>query len=674
MGISCVNALSEWLEVEVYRDGEDPPDRLRARRRERPLLHVVGDIPDDEPPQTGTRVTFKPDPEIFPETEFDFGTCASRLRELAYLNPGVMIRLTDERVGADGEPARGDVPIRGGPRRVRRAPQRVEASSSLRDPPWSRESKTGGFFCEIAMQYTDSYNELLLSFANNIRTVDGGTHVSGLKTALTRTLNSYSKKNGLVKDKDPTPSGDDLREGLTAIVSVKLPEPQFEGQTKGKLRNTEVEGFVSSVLGAKLDEWLEENPSEAKKICQKAVIAAQAREAARKARELTRRKSALESGSMPAKLADCKTKDVELSELFIVEGDSAGGSAKQGRDVETQAILPLKGKILNVEKARLDKILGFEEIRVIISALRCGIGEEFDVSKLRYGKIIIMCDADVDGSHIATLLLTFFFRQMNELIRRGRIYIAQPPLYQVTRGKKSQYVLNDAKMDDVLTELGLENATLLVRDLATTDSTGEPAIVREIAGDDLQKLVKRLRRLRELVEVVERRGVTFPDLLATRDNDPDGKRRLPLHRLQWPGGDAFAWSEEAAHAIVAKEGLRIADLVEDDVEESTDTETQRGPAVTIRELHENRELALPSSPNSSTPVSTPRITRSCKKKPSRASACRRSMRGAPPGSLATTPTPRAPSCRPRTSRRSCPRSTTSAAGASRSSDSKASAK
>jgi len=588
VGISCVNALSETVEVEIRRKGKKHLIGFERGAVDRPL-RVVGDLEGGEDAATGTRVTFKPDLEIFSETDFDFATVSSRLRELAYLNPGVIIRLTDERVGVDGEPKREVFRFEDG---LAAYATHLNEARNVVTPvihlTGEQSTPMGDLQCEIAMQYHDAYSESLLSFANNIRTVDGGTHVSGLKTALTRTLNGYSKKNGLVKEKDPTPSGDDLREGLTAIISVKLPEPQFEGQTKGKLRNTEIEGFVSSIVSAKLEEWLEEHPSEAKKICQKAVIAAQAREAARKARELTRRKSALESGSMPAKLADCKTKDVDKSELFIVEGDSAGGSAKQGRDVDTQAILPLKGKILNVEKARLDKILGFEEIRVIISALKCGIGEEFDISKLRYGKVIIMCDADVDGSHIATLLLTFFFRQMNELIRRGRVYIAQPPLYQVSRGKQSQYVLNDTKMDDVLTELGLEYATLLVRDLAETGADGQPKIVREVEGEELRRLVKRLRRLRELVEVVERRGVTFPDLLATRDEDPDGEGRLPALRLQWPGGDAFAWSEEEAHAIVEREGLRVADLVEEDTDESD--ETQRGPVVVIRELHENREL------------------------------------------------------------------------------------
>lgn len=589
VGISCVNALSESVEVEIRRGGKRHLIDFERGAVVKPLRTMEIEAGADAR-VTGTRVTFKPDTDIFEAVDFSFQTVSNRLRELAYLNPGVVIKLTDERVGADGEPKRETFRFDDG---LAAYAMHLNDARNTVTPVihlvGSQDSEHGELQCEIAMQYHDGYSELLLSFANNIRTVDGGTHVSGLKTALTRTLNTYTRRMNLIKEKDPTPSGDDLREGLTAIVSVKLPEPQFEGQTKGKLRNTEIEGFVSSVLGSKLDEWLEEHPSEAKKICQKAVIAAQAREAARRARELTRRKSALESGSMPAKLADCKTKDVERSELFIVEGDSAGGSAKQGRDVDTQAILPLKGKILNVEKARLDKILGFEEIRVIISALKCGIGEEFDVSKLRYGKVIIMCDADVDGSHIATLLLTFFFRQMNELIRRGRVFIAQPPLYQVARGKQVQYVLNDARMEDVLTELGLEHATLVVRDLASHDGEGRPVIVREIAGDELRRLVKKLRRLKELVEVVERRGVTFPDLLATRERDPSGDGRLPTHRLQWPGGDAFAWSEGEAHGVVAREGLRVADLIEDDRAESA--ESGRGPLVTIRELHENKELA-----------------------------------------------------------------------------------
>jgi len=587
VGISCVNALSEWLEVEVCREGKIHAISFERGQVDKPL-HVLGALDDDDQRRTGTKVVFKPDPQIFPNTEFDYSIVETRLRELAYLNPGVTIRVADERVGADGEVKQETFRFEDG------VAEFVEYMNESKNPvsPVMRlygAEETRGVVCDLAMQFNDSYTESLLSFVNNIKTVDGGTHVSGFKTALTRTLNNYARQSGILKEKDPTPSGDDLREGLAVVISVKLPDPQFEGQTKGKLRNTDIEGFVSAIVGDRLHTWLEEHPADAKRICMKGVIAAQAREAARKARELTRRKSALESGSMPAKLADCKTNDVDRSELFIVEGDSAGGSAKQGRDVDTQAILPLKGKILNVEKARLDKILGFEEIRVLIAALRCGIGEDFDVSKLRYGRIIIMCDADVDGSHIATLLLTFFSRQMPELIRRQKVYVAQPPLYQVTRNRKSRYILNDAALNGILTELGLEGSSLLVRDLDNLDpETLEPGVLRRIEGEALERTVRTLGRLNELVEIVERRGIAFPDLLSARNHDPDGGGRLPTHRLTWPGGDALAWSEEQAQSIIKEQGLRLAD-----VSDETDSAHRPGggAVVSMRELHENKELS-----------------------------------------------------------------------------------
>ncbi|MCU0688716.1 MAG: toprim domain-containing protein, partial [Phycisphaerales bacterium] len=433
----------------------------------------------------------------------------------------------------------------------------------------------------------------------------GGTHAGGFKTALTRVMNAYAKKSGILKDNDPTPTGEDLREGLVAIVSVKLPNPTYNNQPKEKLLNPEIEKFVSDAAGEALATWLDEHPSEAKKLVLKGIVAAQAREAARKARELTRRKSALESGSMPHKLKDCKTRDVERSEMFIVEGDSAGGSAGQGRDVDTQAILPLKGKILNVEKARLDKLLGFEEIRTLISALRCGIGEEFDIAKLRYGKVIIMTDADVDGSHIRTLLLTFFFRQMPELIRRGRVYCAQPPLYLLEWGKgkakKQRYVLDQSEMNTVLTEAGLARAELVIRDIMHIDErTMTAPIVRRLNGDTLRRAVRLLQRLEELVTIAERRGVKFPDLLSSRAKDPTGQSRLPTHRLTWTGGEAFAWSEEQARQIAADHKLRLNDMVADASADQTSAQpagskpTTNGPAVgliaTLRDLHENREL------------------------------------------------------------------------------------
>ena len=600
VGISCVNALSEWLEVEVFRD-----DKIHKIVFERGVtkepLHVIGDIPPDAKRRTGTKVTFRPDHLIFPDTEFHYDALAHRLRELAYLNPGVIIKLSDERVGADGQLREQTYCFHRG---IIEYVENLNASkTAFHDVVYLKgESPEGGFSCEIALQYTDSYNELLLTFANNIRTVDGGTHLSGLKTALTRCLNNYSRRMNLIKEKDPTPSGDDWREGLTAVISVMLPDPQFEGQTKGKLRNTEVEGFVSQIVGDRLADWLEQHPGEAKKICQKGVLAAQAREAARKARDLTRRKSALDSGSMPHKLRDCTTKDVNRSELFIVEGDSAGGSATQGRDVECQAILPLRGKLLNVEKARLDKVLAFEEIRTLISALRCGIGEEFDIARLRYGRIIIMTDADVDGSHIRTLLLTFFFRQMSELIRRGRIYIAQPPLYLITRGKKEQYVLDERKMNDTLADLGLDGSSLLIRDPDARDEHGHAKIVRTIEGDDMRKLVRSLRRLKELADVVERRGIRFSELLTERDEDPEGRGRLPSHRVMWNAGfakdgqdmgrrEVFAFGEEHIEQILNKHNLRLADL-DEAMGDGAVASADRPNIATVRELHENRELAV----------------------------------------------------------------------------------
>ncbi len=599
VGISCVNALSERLTVEIHRDGQVHKIGFTRGITTEPL-HVIGTIAPDASRQSGTTVTFKPDHQIFPDTEWNFATLSHRLRELAYLNPGTIIRIVDERVGADGKPK--DETYRFD-RGLFEYVEHINASKgTLHDIVHiAGENAESGLSLEVAFQFNDSYSELMLCFANNIRTVDGGTHLSGFKTALTRTLNNYIKNANLIKAKDPVPSGDDWREGLAAVISVKLPDPQFEGQTKGKLRNTEVEGFVSAIVGDKLQTWLEEHPSEAKKICLKGITAAQAREAARKARDLTRRKSALESGSMPHKLRDCTTKDVDRSEMFIVEGDSAGGSATQGRNVETQAILPLRGKLLNVEKARLDKVLAFEEIRTLIAALKCGIGSDFDISRLRYGRIIIMTDADVDGSHIRTLLLTFFFRQMPDLIRRGKIFIAQPPLYQVTRNRKSQYVLNERQMDDVLISLGTDGASLLVREVELIEESGEvieakPKTLRTIEGDELTKAVKLLRRLGELVEVSERRGVRFIDLLDARQRDPKGEHRLPSHRITWRGADAFAWSDEEARKVIEANGLMPEEdaIAARELAESNGKpapiESDEKPLATVRELHENKEM------------------------------------------------------------------------------------
>jgi len=601
VGVSCVNALSEWLEAEVYRGGQVHRIAFERGKTTEPL-RVVGKVPEGSGFKTGTKVTFSPDPEIFAETRFDYDTLATRLRELSYLNPGVTIRLHDERVGADGktrsETFRAADGLREYVQHLMQGKQPVSEVVSAK-----KEDRAASLVCEVALQYHDGYNETLLSFANNINNKDGGTHAAGFKVALTRTLNAYAKKSGILREKDPTPTGEDLREGLVAIVSVKLPNPAFNNQPKEKLLNPEIEKFVSDAVGEQLENWLEEHPAEAKRLCLKGIVAAQAREAARKARELTRRKNALDGGSMPHKLRDCKTRDVDRSEIFIVEGDSAGGSATQGRDVETQAILPLKGKILNVEKARLDKVLGFEEIRILISALRCGIGEEFDISKLRYGRIVIMTDADVDGSHIRTLLLTFFFRQMPELIRRGKVFVAQPPLFQLTWGKgkaaRSEYVVEQVRMGEVLTEQGLARARLLVRDLSADAASPPPP--RVVEGEALHRLVRVLRRLDELVEIAQRRGVRFADLLGTRHADPEGKGRLPTHRLTWTGGEVWAWSESQARAEAVKHELRIDEAGD---EAAASAASAEGPAqaaqpvagpdarrvAVLRELHENREL------------------------------------------------------------------------------------
>jgi DNA gyrase subunit B len=593
VGVSCVNALSEALECEVYREGKIHQIAFERGRVSRPLS-TVGEIPKGSSRKTGTRVTFMPDRQIFPETEFSYQNLATRLRELAYLNPGATIKLVDERVGADGQTRSETFKAENG---LLEYVEHLMIGKTAVSPPVyiKKEDAAQSLICEVALQYHDGYNETLLTFANNINNVDGGTHGQGFKVALTRTINSYAKKAGVLKEKDPVPTGEDLREGIVAIISVKLPSPTFNNQPKEKLLNPEIEGFVSQAVGEALETWMEEHPADAKRLCMKGLIAAQAREAARKARELTRRKTALDSGSMPHKLRDCKTKEVEESEIFIVEGDSAGGSATQGRNVENQAILPLKGKIINVEKARLDKVLAFEEIRTLIAALRCGIAEDYDEAKLRYGKIIIMTDADVDGSHIRTLLLTFFFRQMPGLIKHGRIYIAQPPLYLLVKGKKGQYVLNERVLDDKLTEMGLDGTTLIVRDITKTDpKTGKPPEVRRLEGASVKRAAKALRRLEELVEVAERRGVRVPELLAARSGDPTGRRRLPTHRLQWRGGDAFAWSEEEAIAIIAKHGLRLQDTAENGTADGTETApvpvTAPKPGAAVRELHENREL------------------------------------------------------------------------------------
>ena len=444
VGASVVNALSEWLIVEV-KNGEHIYQQKFARGVAQGNLTIIGDT--DE---TGTRVTFKPDGEIFEELVYDYETLHTRLREQAFLNAGVRMTITDRRTPTGPSDS---MCYEGGIRSFVEFIHQRRGLEALHEDVIYMKGDSGDNVAEVAMQYNDSYNELLLSFANNINTGEGGTHEDGFKQALTRVLNAYARKNNLLKDSDKNLSGEDCREGLTAIISVKLREPQFEGQTKGKLGNTEMRQVVSAIVTDKLTTYFEENPQVARTIIEKAITASRAAEAARKAREATRRKSPLDGVGLPSKLKDCSERNNERTELFIVEGDSAGGSASDGRDRRFQAILSLWGKMLNVEKARLDKVYSNEKLLPIIAAVGCGIGEDFDANKIRYNKIIIMADADVDGSHIRTLLLTFFFRHMRPLIELGHVYIAQPPLYKVSRGKQFHYAYTEAERDACIAEL-----------------------------------------------------------------------------------------------------------------------------------------------------------------------------------------------------------------------------
>lgn len=442
VGISVVNALSEYLHVEIKREGKIYKQQYE-RGNKKTELQETGTTDD-----TGTQITFKPDALIFTETtEFDYDILKSRIREIAFLNKGILINLSDLRTDTE-DVFKYDGGIISFVEYLNR--NRV----ALHEPPIYIEGMRDQIHVEISLQYNDGYNENIYSYANNINTHEGGTHESGFKSGLTRVINEYARRNQLIRDSDTNLSGDDVREGLTTILSVKIPEPQFEGQTKTKLGNSEVRGIVESLFTERFTDFLNEHPATAKKIVEKSLQASRAREAARKARELTRRKGALEISSLPGKLADCSSRDASISELYIVEGDSAGGSAKQGRDRHFQAILPLRGKILNVEKARLDRILSNAEIRAIITALGTGIGDDFDIEKARYHKIIIMTDADVDGAHIRTLLLTFFYRFMRGVVDAGFIYIAQPPLYKIERGKVIRYAYNDAERDAILVEFG----------------------------------------------------------------------------------------------------------------------------------------------------------------------------------------------------------------------------
>ena len=521
VGVSVVNALSEWLEVEVRRDGHTYRQEY-ARGKPKGPVATLG-----KATHTGTRVTFKPDGEIFPEVIFSYQVVARRLRELAFLNPGVRISVCEEATGKS-ETFR----YAGGLAEFVRY-LNEEKQPLHRDVIFLRK-EAEDVTVEVAMQYTDGHAENIFSFANSVNTIEGGTHLSGFRSALTRTANAYARANDLLKQ-SPALEGEDVREGLTAVISIRLPEPQFEGQTKTKLGNSNIQGLVESIVNEQLGTCFEEHPDTARVVIEKAVIAARAREAARHARELVRRKGALSSGNLPAKLADCSSRDTVSTELYLVEGDSAAGTAKQGRDRRFQAILPLRGKILNVEKARIDKVLAHEEIRLLIGALGTGIGgEDFDIGRMRYGKVIIMTDADFDGSHIRALLLTFFYRQMPQLVEKGYVHIAQPPLYKIRRKSQERYLYTERDMSQALLDWGAEGTTLEILQPKKMVHTGTP----------LRSLLGLLERMEEYERIVARRGVRLRRLL---EQGRDGK--LPRFRTVLEGEEKFFFSEKDRQAF-----------------------------------------------------------------------------------------------------------------------------
>ena len=571
VGAKCVNALSEWFKAEVYRDGQVYFMSF-AKGKTTQQLTVLSELKNKK--QTGTQITFLPDTEIFTTTEFVFERLGARMRELAFLNCGLEIRLTDERV--EGEPKKTLFVYKLG---IEEFVKELGESKSVLHPKvikltGARKTKMKNkdgedveedVLVECVLQYNDSYTDQILCFTNSIPNPDGGTHITGFRSALTRAINQYTKANNLVKDKDPIITGDDVREGLICVLSLKHPDPKFESQTKVKLVNPEVDGIVSSIIYEGLMDFFETNPPIAKKIFEKAITAARAREAARKARE-TVRKSALTGGGLPGKLADCSERDPSLTELFIVEGDSAGGSAKQGRDRRFQAILPIRGKLINVEKARLDKVLQNTEIQTMITAVGTGIGEgdqegAFNFGKLRYGRIIIMTDADVDGSHIRTLLLTFFYRQMTELVRRGCIYIAQPPLYQIKRRKREEYVDDDAQLTKILISLGAEEVKLihLKNDKAFSET-------------QLKEILELLERLNKHSNAIQRLGGDFESYLEARD-PKDG--RLPIYLIKIRDGNTESveyFHDENELQAFAKKNNDL-NLFEGEEPESTEGET-----------------------------------------------------------------------------------------------------
>ncbi len=545
VGVSVVNALSQWLEADVYRDGKHYHFECVRGKAKKPVKQIAATT------KRGTKISFKPDEDIFGDAEFEYDTLLKRIREMAYLNAGLKITFKDDR-NKKKETFQFNDGLRAFIKHLNEAKETLHRDVIC----FSKQDPKARLACEIAMQYNNGYAENVLAFANNIRNIDGGTHLSGFRTALTRTMNYYAKTNNLLKNGLP-PTGDDLREGLTAVIAVKLAEPHFEAQTKVRLTNPEVGSFVETTVNEQLGHFLEENPTESRRILNKAIQASAARLAARKARELTRRKGALGGTNLPGKLWDCASREKAATEVFIVEGDSAGGSAKAGRDRNIQAILPLKGKILNVEKARVDKMLAHEEIRTIISALGTGIGaDEFDVTKCRYGKVILMTDADIDGAHIRTLLLTFFFRQMRQLLENRMIYIAQPPLYEISiKGrKKSEYILSENQMRKRMLRRGLEGAELLVRD----GKAGKKQ--HKITDKKLDELVKLLAEAERIITVLGKRGINFIEFVRSHY---DGNE-LPGFRIVVDGKEQLYHDSAKYEKQLDKLKDRIDALAEDD--------------------------------------------------------------------------------------------------------------
>jgi len=581
VGAKCVNAVSEWFEVEVRRDGKVHKMEF-ARGKTTSKMKVIG-----ETKRTGTRIAFSPDPEIFMTTrEFKAELLAKRLRELAFLNPGIKIVFVDERSNRSEEFVfENGIAEYVGFLNENKDLIHPEPIGFHGEAPTPSPELDASIVVDIAMQYNDSYNDQIYAYANSIHNVEGGTHLSGFRTALTRVINNYAKANNLLKDKDPNLTGDDTREGLTAVISVKVPEPRFEGQTKTKLSNGEVDGIVQKITGEELKYYFETNPQVAKKLIDKCLNAARAREAARKARE-TVRKGALSGGGLPGKLADCSSRDPEISELYIVEGDSAGGSAKQGRDRGTQAILPLRGKLLNVEKARLDKVLANNEIRALITAVGTGIGDHegdgaFNIGKARYHKIIIMTDADVDGAHIRTLLLTFLFRQMKGLIEAGYVYIAQPPLYKIKRKRREQYIDNDAQLNRILLELGTEDVHLVrLRDR------------RDLFGEPIDHVVEILSRLEMLGRGVTRYGCSFHTYLDQHDPDTQALPRY-IVRIRTGNDEAFRYlkNDDERAAFHSEFDLTETDFTDTILQETVNEEGIKvQQRISLHEIFESTEM------------------------------------------------------------------------------------